>query len=316
MDFRRQAEEEDDEEAVSYNPPTIRESAFSKPLLPSSSSLISGRGSVAAGAGGGVRNGSRPDPGSGGGQNALPDTYPATNDGRRGEGSNFPAPGSAAEPPEVRYRECLRNHAASLGGHVLDGCGEFMPSSSDTMKCAACCCHRSFHRREAESDHLLYHHHNGTTHPGGGGGRIPLLLPPPHPAPQTKQIHSFSASPSAAMVAFGNSSGGATTTESSSEELELPPAATAGGFHRPFMSPSSKKRFRTKFSSQQKQKMMDFAERIGWRIHRQDETEMERFCSEAGVSRQVFKVWMHNNKHSLTKQQQNQQSQQQQQPHI
>ena len=28
------------------------------------------------------------------------------------------------------YRECLKNHAASLGGHALDGCGEFMPSSA------------------------------------------------------------------------------------------------------------------------------------------------------------------------------------------
>uniref|UniRef100_A0A0C9RMH1 TSA: Wollemia nobilis Ref_Wollemi_Transcript_10920_1432 transcribed RNA sequence n=1 Tax=Wollemia nobilis TaxID=56998 RepID=A0A0C9RMH1_9CONI len=29
---------------------------------------------------------------------------------------------------KVRYRECMKNHAANLGGHVTDGCGEFMPS--------------------------------------------------------------------------------------------------------------------------------------------------------------------------------------------
>ena len=40
------------------------------------------------------------------------------------------------------------------GGHVLDGCGEFMPSgedgTADGFKCAACECHRSFHRRVVE----------------------------------------------------------------------------------------------------------------------------------------------------------------------
>lgn len=295
MDFRRKAEEEDDDEDVSYTPPTIRESAFSKPLLPSSSSLIPGR-AAGGGGGGGVRNGIMLDPSSG---NASLDL--ATSEGRKGEFFNFPAPVCGSEPLSVRYRECLRNHAASLGGHVLDGCGEFMPSSPNAMKCAACGCHRSFHRREAEFDHLHHRHQNGNNH-SGGGGKIPLLLPPP--APQTKQIHSFSA----AMVAFGSSSGGATTTESSSEELGIPPAAAAGGsIHRPFMIPSSKKRFRTKFSSAQKVKMMDFAERIGWRIQRQDDAEMESFCAEIGVSRQVFKVWMHNNKHSVRRQpQQNQ----------
>lgn len=56
----------------------------------------------------------------------------------------------------VSYKECLKNHAASLGAHALDGCGEFMPSPSATptdptsLKCAACGCHRNFHRRDPE----------------------------------------------------------------------------------------------------------------------------------------------------------------------
>ncbi|KAF2283144.1 hypothetical protein GH714_043474 [Hevea brasiliensis] len=28
----------------------------------------------------------------------------------------------------VRYKECLKNHAAAIGGNATDGCGEFMPS--------------------------------------------------------------------------------------------------------------------------------------------------------------------------------------------
>ncbi|AQK38849.1 mini zinc finger protein 1-like [Zea mays] len=54
----------------------------------------------------------------------------------------------------VRYRECQRNHAASLGGHAVDGCREFMAAGADgtaaALACAACGCHRSFHRREVE----------------------------------------------------------------------------------------------------------------------------------------------------------------------
>ncbi|PKA49316.1 ZF-HD homeobox protein [Apostasia shenzhenica] len=267
MDFRREMNEEDDERTSSFTPHPIRESAFSKPQLPSSSSLL---------AAGGARNG---EPGAGGG-------------GGRG-----------GEQASARYRDCQRNHAASLGGHVLDGCGEFMPGAADPMKCAACGCHRSFHRREGDGDQILYthRHHNGSNFAGGGGGvnpgRIPLLLPPPHLPNQLKQTHCFPASPSAAMVAFGQSGGG-TTTESSSEELgRVAAVAGAGSGHRPL----AKKRFRTKFTAEQKMRMLEFAERIRWRIQRQDEAEMERFCSDVGVSRQVFKVWMHNNKHSVQK---------------
>ncbi|KAL3654042.1 Zinc-finger homeodomain protein [Castilleja foliolosa] len=39
------------------------------------------------------------------------------------------APPMHLHPPVVvTYRECLKNHATSLGGHAVDGCGEFMPS--------------------------------------------------------------------------------------------------------------------------------------------------------------------------------------------
>ncbi|XP_066373353.1 zinc-finger homeodomain protein 8-like [Miscanthus floridulus] len=34
-----------------------------------------------------------------------------------------------------------------MGGQAFDDCGEYMASSSDSLKCAACGCHRSFHRR-------------------------------------------------------------------------------------------------------------------------------------------------------------------------
>ncbi|GKU97182.1 hypothetical protein SLE2022_278600 [Rubroshorea leprosula] len=56
----------------------------------------------------------------------------------------------------VRYRECQKNHAASVGGYAVDGCREFMASGEDgtaaALNCAACGCHRSFHRREVDTE--------------------------------------------------------------------------------------------------------------------------------------------------------------------
>lgn len=63
----------------------------------------------------------------------------------------------------------------------------------------------------------------------------------------------------------------------------------------------SKKRFRTKFSQVQKEKMQELADKLGWRIQREDEELVQQLCNETGITRQVFKVWMHNNKHTLGK---------------
>nr|GMD90673.1 zinc-finger homeodomain protein 9-like [Ipomoea batatas] len=152
-----------------------------------------------------------------------------------------------APAPAVVYKECLKNHAASMGGHAVDGCGEFMPAPDATpadptsLKCAACGCHRNFHRREPPDD------------------------------------YSFS-SP---------------THISSPHFIDFRPVKhenTAG-----------RKRFRTKFTQEQKEKMHNFSEKLGWKLQKSDEVSVERFCNEIGVSRGVLKVWMHNNKNTLGK---------------
>lgn len=197
-----------------------------------------------------------------------------------------------------RFRECRKNHAASAGGKVFDGCGEFMPAGGDgldALRCAACNCHRNFHRKELEA--------------GGGGGDFtrrtmlhPLQLPPPlknHWPPVVQPV----------KMAYGGGNGG---TDSSSEDLNFSgyqsnAAAAAGGVAPPpppFVM--SKKRFRTRFTAEQKGKMMEYAEKVGWRIPREDDVDVLRFCSEIGVKRQVFKVWMHNNKNTTKKSGQNQ----------
>ncbi|CAL9184828.1 zinc-finger homeodomain protein 8-like [Musa acuminata AAA Group] len=211
----------------------------------------------------------------------------------------------------ARYRECLRNHAAAMGGQAYDGCGEFMPAgeedSLDALKCAACGCHRNFHRREGLSV---------------AGPRPPLLLygpgasaaaaaawdhsklgqqpPPPQfpaflPAPMPLPYHAMQPPPLAAA-------------------LPLPPCQEAGpdracrvGSETPprreeaaAEASGSRKRFRTRFTAEQKEKMQAFAEKLGWRVQKQDDVALDEFCLQIGVKRHVLKVWMHNNKSHLS----------------
>lgn len=60
----------------------------------------------------------------------------------------------------VKYKECRKNHAASLGRYAVDGCCEFMPAgeegSAAALSCHACSCHRNFHKREIEIELHLH----------------------------------------------------------------------------------------------------------------------------------------------------------------
>ena len=51
-----------------------------------------------------------------------------------------------------------------------------------------------------------------------------------------------------------------------------------------------KKAKRTKFSPEQKNKMKQFAEKLGWRPQKHDEEEIEQFCDEVRISQKIFKV--------------------------
>ncbi|KAK0605122.1 hypothetical protein LWI29_022962 [Acer saccharum] len=246
----------------------------------------------------------------------------------------------------IRYRECLKNHAASMGRHVVDGCGEFMPGvvgggggeeeaegNSEALKCAACECHRNFHRKEinghgasSQSQLLLYqpanynnkkyhhHRHDHNHHHHHHQQQQQQQPPPPLPPPATFYDHhnnnnnsrlalglTNSTTPAAPlMMVFGG--GGAAAEYSSSGDLNMFNSNAEGGQSTVLMQPKySKKRFRTKFSQEQKEKMMELAEKIGWRIQKQDEKEVQEFCAQVGVKRQVFKVWMHNNKQASVK---------------
>ncbi|OMO56921.1 hypothetical protein CCACVL1_26165 [Corchorus capsularis] len=242
--------------------------------------------------------------------------------------SQPPAAAVSTTTPLIRYRECMKNHAASMGGHVTDGCGEFMPGGEEgtpeALKCAACECHRNFHRKEinGESQYAPPSSYNFSHNPNKNNSRRDMNHMTIHLPPNSHQLHhqqptattpfhhqqrfslGVSTSPSAmapiapVMMNFGGGGSGGGPAESSSEDLNM----YAGGQSSAHPQ-SSKKRFRTKFSQEQKDKMMEFAEKLGWRIQKQDEQEVQQFCAQTGVKRQVFKVWMHNNKQAMKKKQ-------------
>ncbi|XP_059306773.1 zinc-finger homeodomain protein 8-like [Lycium ferocissimum] len=152
------------------------------------------------------------------------------------------------------YRECLRNHAASLGSYATDGCGEFTlddinttPGGRSSLHCAACGCHRNFHRK----------------------------------------------------VTCGASYSNNNNSSRDDREIIAADYRLATEESPAVSERSGKKRFRSKFTADQKGKMLAFAEKLGWTLQRKDEeNETERFCREVGVSRKVFKVWMHNHKNN------------------
>ncbi|XP_020584603.1 zinc-finger homeodomain protein 4-like [Phalaenopsis equestris] len=210
-----------------------------------------------------------------------------------------PTPISVAAPLNskkgvlVKYRECLKNHAASIGGNATDGCGEFMPCGEEgtleALKCSACNCHRNFHRKEIDGELSscdLFHYKGGRKMMSQKG----LLISATDPFGFNSGGNNLIPRPSHQMIMpFG------AIQTSESDEME---GFGGGVMTRP---PMMKKRFRTKFTSEQKEKMLCFAEKMDWRLQKQEESVIQQFCQEIGVKRRVLKVWMHNNKHNLAK---------------
>uniref|UniRef100_A0ACD5XRS1 Uncharacterized protein n=1 Tax=Avena sativa TaxID=4498 RepID=A0ACD5XRS1_AVESA len=245
-----------------------------------------------------------------------------------------------------RYRECLKNHAASMGGHAVDGCGEFMPSlevnhaDPSSFKCAACGCHRNFHRRvmmeespppqppqpqpqvamlpappvaasvlhglpqrgdetpeerlpavdgdDSESDS------DGSEYDDERSVSPPQLPPPAHlPAPVAQQPPAYFPSAPHMLLSL-NSSAPPGAAQSQRLPVQVSPASAPPAH----VGVPARKRFRTKFTAEQKQRMQELSERLGWRLQKRDETVVDEWCRDIGVSKGVFKVWMHNNKHN------------------
>jgi ZF-HD class homeobox domain-containing protein len=52
----------------------------------------------------------------------------------------------------------------------------------------------------------------------------------------------------------------------------------------------------TKFTAEQKERMLEFAERFGWHIHKAGAEAVDNFCAQIGVPQRVFKNWMYHNR--------------------
>lgn len=216
------------------------------------------------------------------------------------------------QPIVITYKECLKNHAASLGGHALDGCGEFMPSPTATstdptsLKCAACGCHRNFHRREPDDPSSFA---VATPHGIANPNTIttatieyqPLHRHHPSPPPSSQALHPPQRSPSSSSPPPISSS-----YYPSAPQMLLALSGNLRG-HENVMTnvgnvgASSRKRFRTKFSQSQKERMFEFAESVGWKMQKRDDEMVQTFCNDVGIDRTVLKVWMHNNKNTFLK---------------
>ncbi|PNX62829.1 ZF-HD homeobox-like protein, partial [Trifolium pratense] len=240
----------------------------------------------------------------------------------------------------VRYRECLKNHAAAMGGNATDGCGEFMPSGEqgtiEALNCSACHCHRNFHRKEVEGDSTeedsYYHHnHNSSSAFNFNFNRQQhhhsmrkFMLPLPDLGYHHHHHHPTPPNNTASAATTGNNNNNILPSRavpppphghghiimpfnynipSESDEQEDQAGRPPTHHHQQQQQVVMKKRFRTKFTQEQKDKMFNFAEKVGWKFQKQEESLVQQFCQEIGVKRRVLKVWMHNNKHNLAKKQ-------------
>uniref|UniRef100_A0A7N0TR94 ZF-HD dimerization-type domain-containing protein n=1 Tax=Kalanchoe fedtschenkoi TaxID=63787 RepID=A0A7N0TR94_KALFE len=227
-------------------------------------------------------------------------------------------PHAAEVTAEMIFKECLKNHAAGLGGHALDGCGEFMPAERvgpGLMKCEACGCHRNFHRQAMAAQshhrepprsvvgvtppHFSFMPRRCSSSPSTSTSphlsQPRQLNPPPQPPPMAVRYlhhHSFGA-----HMLMPLSTGKSASPPPSTARIKPSDHHQTRRQQNP--NPSTRrKRFRSKFSSEQKHRMRRFAEGLNWKIRKHDDTLVARFCADVGVSRGVLKVWMHNNKHT------------------
>ncbi|KAL2559497.1 Zinc-finger homeodomain protein 11 [Forsythia ovata] len=160
------------------------------------------------------------------------------------------------------------------------------PADPTSLKCAACGCHRNFHRREPDEypSPTPTHFLDFRCHPSPLRRSSPS---PSSPPPQPSTTHPYAPH---MLLSLSNAL----------PEDQQPAPVTPTAFKADDLS-GGRKRSRTKFSQDQKEKMYSFSEKLGWKLQKSDEAAVEEFCHQIGVSKGVLKVWMHNNKNTFAK---------------
>ncbi|XP_043687727.1 zinc-finger homeodomain protein 1-like [Telopea speciosissima] len=179
---------------------------------------------------------------------------------------------------KFEYGSCMRNYAAKLGGHATDGCQEFVPAGDDS-RCVACGCHLSFHNKMAVVDNTC----------GGGGGN--------------EESSNNAVKVKAEVIEVSDDEAEKEKENQLLALLEVaeqqPQQQWQQQQHHGVVVEqmgSSRRRARTRFTDEQRQQMFAFSNSLGWRMRRERWDETNRFCEQIGVSRQVFKAWLNNNK--------------------
>ncbi|KAE8727881.1 Detected protein of confused Function [Hibiscus syriacus] len=125
----------------------------------------------------------------------------------------------------IRYRECLKNHAVSIGGHAVDGCGEFIAAGDegtlDALKCAACNCHRNFHRKKLKAKAVIFI----TSSPPPSN----LQFSPYYRAPPPAGYLHLSPTPQQRPLALPAASGGGIAGAYSREDEDVSNPSSGGG---------------------------------------------------------------------------------------
>ncbi|CAF1729702.1 hypothetical protein YC2023_115640 [Brassica napus] len=228
--------------------------------------------------------------------------------------------------PEPRYGECRKNQAASAGTTAYDGCGEFVSANpgEDSFDCAACGCHRSFHRKESISDGILealkispLQFRQIFCSPYGDGEaeekkRIAMdRSPDEDEAGRAKRLKTrFTAEQTEKMRSYAEKVGWKLSSESRERVKEFCDGIGVTRKNlRVWMNNHKEangrvdeeeegrvKRFKTKFTAEQTERMRSYAEKLTWKVGPEDREETEGFCNEIGVNRNNFMTWINNHK--------------------
>ncbi|KAJ4960594.1 hypothetical protein NE237_020504 [Protea cynaroides] len=199
--------------------------------------------------------------------------------------------GSDSQREWFYYGECQKNHATHFGTTATDGCGEFLPDDNlpDSLLCTVCGCHRNYHRKTLYID----------SDDDDGDNQQTLQAAPP-----VELLTAASATPS--------NDGDRGEQQQQQQQMVATDVATpvspnvAAAVSEPLpVAPreqleelDARRRPRTTFTDYQKERMRLYAEDLGWKMVRHRSEEINFFCNEIGVSRQSFKVWMHNHKNT------------------
>ncbi|KAL0422260.1 UNVERIFIED_CONTAM: hypothetical protein Slati_3248900 [Sesamum latifolium] len=205
----------------------------------------------------------------------------------------------------VMYRECMHNHAArtTILGYIVDGCGLFEASTTNSRVCAVCHCHRNFHRRVEVEIHRAQTENNAVSQQHGTA-TVPVLHPQPQAHQQTSTSRATSSDPTPVI-------GRPVPQRQFHPQIYTRRARTAAPMNQQFQGPEEPVQEasgrqteetevslrRRRITREQSERLRVIAESNGWKMFREySREEVARICAEIGITRTVMKSWIFNHR--------------------